>query len=169
VQELERRRELMETVLESIPTAVLSLERTRASCAPIPRRAYLRPCCPASETLDDLLGPESSRVVQNLMRRSLRMGCRSREVECCRWRVLHAAVTVSSLGPRRANSGYVLVVDGLTESFSRKNPPPGRKSSPHRPRIKNPLTSDSTSLPRALSAISSAAPNPKPPSRLIPN
>src|SRR5260370_18352745 len=30
-------------------------------------------------------------------------------------RVLHAAVTVSSLGPRRANLGYVFVVDDLTE------------------------------------------------------
>jgi len=29
--------------------------------------------------------------------------------------VLHAAVTVSSLGPRRANLGYVFVVDDLTE------------------------------------------------------
>jgi nitrogen fixation/metabolism regulation signal transduction histidine kinase len=29
--------------------------------------------------------------------------------------VLHAAVTVSSLGPRRANTGFVLVVDDLTE------------------------------------------------------
>jgi len=30
-------------------------------------------------------------------------------------RVLHLAVTVSSLGPRRANAGYVLVLDDLTE------------------------------------------------------
>src|SRR5258708_2212421 len=30
-------------------------------------------------------------------------------------RVLHAAVTVSALGPRRANTGFVLVVDDLTE------------------------------------------------------
>jgi two-component system nitrogen regulation sensor histidine kinase NtrY len=30
-------------------------------------------------------------------------------------RVLHVAVTVSSLGPRRANTGFVLVLDDLTE------------------------------------------------------
>src|SRR5882724_4599741 len=117
VQELERRRQLMETVLESIPTAVLSLDadarivRTNSAVARI-----FGPDAPQAETLDDLLGPESSRVVQNLMRRSLRMGVVSREVEMVvAGRVLHAAVTVSSLGPRRANSGYVLVVDDLTE------------------------------------------------------
>ena len=117
VQELERRRQLMETVLESIPTAVLSLDadarivRTNSAVARI-----FGPAAPQAETLDDLLGPESSRVVQNLMRRSLRMGVASREVEMVvAGRVLHAAVTVSSLGPRRANSGYVLVVDDLTE------------------------------------------------------
>jgi len=117
VQELERRRQLMETVLESIPTAVLSLDsdarivRTNSAVARI-----FGPAAPQAETLDALLGLESSHVVQNLMRRSLRMGVVSREVEMVvAGRVLHAAVTVSSLGPRRANSGYVLVVDDLTE------------------------------------------------------
>lgn len=117
VQELERRRQLMETVLESIPTAVLSLDadarivRVNSAVARI-----FGSSAPQAETLDALLGPESSRVVQNLMRRSLRMGVVSREVEMVvGTRVLHAAVTVSSLGPRRANSGYVLVVDDLTE------------------------------------------------------
>ncbi len=117
VQELERRRQLMETVLESIPTAVLSLDadarilRTNSAVARI-----FGASAPHAETLDVLLGQESSRVVQNLMRRSLRMGVVSREVEMVvAGRVLHAAVTVSSLGPRRANTGYVLVVDDLTE------------------------------------------------------
>ena len=117
VQELERRRQLMETVLESIPTAVVSLDtgarilRTNSAVARV-----FGASAPQAETLDNLLGPESSRVVQNLMRRSLRMGVVSREVEMIvAGRVLHAAVTVSSLGPRRANTGYVLVVDDLTE------------------------------------------------------
>jgi nitrogen fixation/metabolism regulation signal transduction histidine kinase len=50
------------------------------------------------------------------MRRSLRMGVVSREVELVvGGRVLHLAITVSSLGPRKANSGFVLVFDDLTE------------------------------------------------------
>jgi len=58
VQELERRRQLMETVLESIPTAVLSLDadarivRTNSAVARI-----FGPDAPQAETLDDLLGP----------------------------------------------------------------------------------------------------------------
>jgi nitrogen fixation/metabolism regulation signal transduction histidine kinase len=44
------------------------------------------------------------------------MGVVSREIETVMaGRVLHLAVTVSSLGPRRANTGYVLVLDDLTE------------------------------------------------------
>ena len=54
--------------------------------------------------------------LQLLMRRSLRMGVVSREIETVvAGRVLHLAVTVSSLGPRRANTGFVLVLDDLTE------------------------------------------------------
>src|SRR5437660_3048761 len=117
VQELERRRQLMETVLESTPTAVLSLDANARIVRTNPAVSRIfGSTAPHAETLDALLGQESSRIVQNLMRRSLRMGVVSREVEMVvAGRVLHAAVTVSSLGPRRANSGYVLVVDDLTE------------------------------------------------------
>jgi two-component system nitrogen regulation sensor histidine kinase NtrY len=63
-----------------------------------------------------LLGSDASRTVQQLMRRSLRMGVVSREIETVvAGRVLHLAVTVSALGPRRANTGFVLVLDDLTE------------------------------------------------------
>lgn len=117
VQELERRRQLMETVLENIPTAVVSLDtgsrilRKNSAVARIFGESSRH-----AETLEALLGPDSAHVVENLMRRSLRMGVVSREVEMVvAGRVLHAAVTVSSLGPRRANTGYVLVVDDLTE------------------------------------------------------
>jgi two-component system, NtrC family, nitrogen regulation sensor histidine kinase NtrY len=50
------------------------------------------------------------------MRRSMRMGAASKEFEfSLPGRTLHAAVTVSSLGPRRSNPGFVVVVDDLTE------------------------------------------------------
>jgi two-component system nitrogen regulation sensor histidine kinase NtrY len=117
VQELERRRQLMETVLENIPTGVISLDASgailRANTAVT--RMFGGEARNA-QSLDELLGPEASRVLQLLMRRSLRMGVVSREIETViEGRVLHLAVTASSLGPRRANSGYVLVLDDLTE------------------------------------------------------
>lgn len=117
VQELERRRQLMETVLENIPTGVISLSpegKILRSNSAIPR--IFGPQAREAQTIEDLVGPEDARVIQHLLRRSLRMGVVSRELELVTsGRVLHAAITVSSLGPRRANSGYVLVLDDLTE------------------------------------------------------
>jgi two-component system, NtrC family, nitrogen regulation sensor histidine kinase NtrY len=117
VQELERRRQLMETVLENIPTGVISLGADGAILrgnTAVGRMFGDSARDPHS--LEELLGAEAARTVQQLMRRSLRMGVVSREIETVvGGRVLHAAVTVSSLGPRRANTGFVLVLDDLTE------------------------------------------------------
>ena len=117
VQELERRRQLMETVLENIPTGVISLDAGGAILRG--NTAVGRMFGNAARdahSLEELLGTEAARTVQHLMRRSLRMGVVSREIETVvAGRVLHAAVTVSSLGPRRANAGFVLVLDDLTE------------------------------------------------------
>jgi two-component system nitrogen regulation sensor histidine kinase NtrY len=117
VQELERRRQLMETVLENIPTGVVSLDADGAILRG--NTAVGRMFGNAvrdAHSLEALLGTEAARVVQHLMRRALRMGVVSREIETVvAGRVLHAAVTVSSLGPRRANTGFVLVLDDLTE------------------------------------------------------
>ena len=117
VQELERRRQLMETVLENIPTAVISLDASGAILrANTAVTRMFGSDAPNAQSLDELLGPDASRVLQLLMRRSLRMGVVSREIETVvSGRLLHLAVTASSLGPRRANSGYVLVLDDLTE------------------------------------------------------
>ena len=117
VQELERRRQLMETVLENIPTGVISLDSAGAILRT--NTAVTRMFGSAARdirSLEELLGADTSRLLQQLMRRALRMGVVSREIETVvSGRVLHLAVTVSSLGPRRANSGFVLVLDDLTE------------------------------------------------------
>ncbi len=117
VQELERRRQLMETVLENIPTGVISLDANGAILrANTAVTSMLGPAARDRHSLDELLGADASRSVQYLMRRSLRMGVVSREIETVvSGRVLHLAVTASSLGPRRANAGFVLVLDDLTE------------------------------------------------------
>jgi PAS domain S-box-containing protein len=117
VQELERRRQLMETVLESIPTGVISLDSdgvTLRMNTSVSRMFGVNGG--RLQSLEELLGEDGARTVQHLMRRSLRMGVVSREMETVvAGRVLHLAVTVSSLGPPRANTGYVLVLDDLSE------------------------------------------------------
>src|SRR2546430_4578448 len=107
----------METVLENIPTGVISLDAAGAILrlnTSVSRMFGVG----SSEyhSLEGLLAADAARIVHYLMRRSLRMGVVSREIETvASGRVLHLAVTVSSLGPRRANTGYVLVLDDLTE------------------------------------------------------
>jgi two-component system, NtrC family, nitrogen regulation sensor histidine kinase NtrY len=117
VQELERRRTLMETILENIPTGVVSVDETEAIRRVNP--AAVRMFGESSKqavSFAQLLGEESARAIHILMRRSLRLGTATQELEfSASGRVLHAAVTVSSLGPRRTNRGYVVVVDDLTD------------------------------------------------------
>jgi len=117
VQELERRRQLMETVLENIPAGVIYLDASGAILRT--NSALLRMFGREGrgvESLESLLDSDALRTLQQLMKRALRMGLVSREMEAVvSGRMSHLAVTVSSLGPRRANTGYVLVFDDLTE------------------------------------------------------
>jgi PAS domain S-box-containing protein len=153
VQELERRRQLMETVLENIPTGVVSLDASgvilRCNSAV---NGMLGANSRDKQSLDDLLGTEASRAVQYLMRRSLRMGVVSREIETvAAGRVLHLAVTVSPLGPRRGNTGYVLVLDDLTEMLrSQKSAAWQEVARRIAHEIRNPLTPIQLSSQRLL-------------------
>jgi len=116
-EERERRRKLMEAILENIPTGVLSLDaegkisRVNSAVATIFGEIRVQ-----AHTLSELFGEEAARAVLSLMRRALRMGVASREIEiAASGRLVRTAVTVSSLGPRRSNSGFVVVIDDLTE------------------------------------------------------
>src|SRR5438094_3152926 len=155
VQELERRRQLMETVLENIPTGVISLDaagtiiRVNSS---VSRMFGTSSAAPESQSLEGLLGTDAARIVHYLMRRSLRMGVVSREIETvAAGRVLHLAVTVSSLGPRRANTGYVLVLDDLTEVLRAQKSAAWQEVARRiAHEIKNPLTPIQLSAQRLL-------------------
>jgi two-component system, NtrC family, nitrogen regulation sensor histidine kinase NtrY len=168
VQELERRRQLMETVLENIPTGVISLDRAGAILrlnTSVSRMFGIHGT--DLQSLEELLGGESARTVQHLMRRSLRMGVVSREMEMVvGGRVLHLAVTVSSLGPRRANTGYVLVFDDLSELLrSQKTEAWQEVARRIAHEIKNPLTPIQLSaqrLSRFLEKRDSAQPGASP-------
>jgi two-component system, NtrC family, nitrogen regulation sensor histidine kinase NtrY len=118
VQELDQRRTLIETVLENIPTGVLSLDSEgrilRANRAA--QHIFGDRPLDAKTTLAEALGETSAREIEHLMRRSSRLGGTSKELEfALGGRLVHAAVTLSPLGPRRSGAGYVLVIDDLTE------------------------------------------------------
>src|SRR6266851_10156093 len=155
VQELERRRQLMETVLENIPTGVISLDAGGAILrvnSSVSRLFGINSADPDSHSLEGLLGTDAARIVHYLMRRSLRMGVVSREIETvAAGRVVHLAVTVSSLGPRRANTGYVLVLDDLTEVLRAQKSAAWQEVARRiAHEIKNPLTPIQLSAQRLL-------------------
>ena len=161
VQELERRRKLMEAVLENIPTGVISLDEEGGVIRLNPAAIkILGEGAREARTLPDLMGEEAARGVQQLMRKSLRLGAASKALEIAPGgRVVHAAVTVSSLGPRRSNPGFVVVVDDLTELLR------AQKSSAWQEiaqriahEIKNPLTPIQLSAQRLMRHIERAKP-----------
>ncbi len=117
VQEIERRRTLLETILENIPTGVISLADDGSIRRVNPAGVKIfGPEARRAHALADLLGKEAAQDTQALMRRALRMGTASKELEfAVAGRLVHAAVTVSALGPRSNNPGFVIVVDDLTE------------------------------------------------------
>jgi len=157
VQELDRRRTLIETVLENIPTGVMALDPnariTRMNRAA--REIFGESAREASELIA-LAGKDATRDVQQLIRRSLRMGTASKEMEFrLRGRMVHAAVTVSALGGRRSSAGYLVVVNDLTELLRAQKAAAWQEVAQRiAHEIKNPLTPIQLSAERLLRFIS---------------
>lgn len=143
----------MEAILENIPTGVISLnssgEVARVNSA-VP--AILGDSAREARTLPELVGEEAARAILHLMRRSLRMGVASREIEIATaGRLVRAAVTVSSLGPRLSNPGYVIVIDDLTDLLRAQKAAAWQEVAQRiAHEIKNPLTPIQLSAQRLL-------------------
>jgi two-component system nitrogen regulation sensor histidine kinase NtrY len=153
IEEREGRRKLMEAILENIPTGVVSLNSTGEvarinSAVPMILGEHAR----NAHTLPELVGDEAGRAVLHLMRRSLRMGAASREIEIATaGRLVRAAVTVSSLGPRRSNPGFVVVIDDLTDLLRAQKAAAWQEVAQRiAHEIKNPLTPIQLSAQRLL-------------------
>ena len=160
IEERERRRKLMETILENIPTGVVSLtssgEVGRINTAVT---SILGEHAPSARTLQELLGDEAARAVLHLMRRSLRMGAASREIQIATGgRLVRTAVTVSSLGPRRSNPGFVVVIDDLTDLLRAQKAAAWQEVAQRvAHEIKNPLTPIQLSAQRLIRHLNRAS------------
>jgi two-component system nitrogen regulation sensor histidine kinase NtrY len=156
IEEREGRRKLMEAILENIPTGVISLnssgEVARVNSAVV---AILGVHARDAHSLQELLGDEAARAMLHLMRRSLRMGAASREIEIAtEGKLVRAAVTVSSLGPRRSNPGFVIVIDDLTDLLRAQKASAWQEVAQRiAHEIKNPLTPIQLSAQRLLRHI----------------
>ncbi|HKV28798.1 MAG TPA: ATP-binding protein [Candidatus Acidoferrales bacterium] len=162
LEEIERRRKLMETILENIPTGVLSLDAggtvnrmNSAAATMFGERAA------SATSLSELLGDDAARRIFHLMRRSLRMGVATQELEISSGGHLqHAAVTVSSLGSGRSNPGFVVVIDDVTELLRAQKAAAWQEVAQRiAHEIKNPLTPIQLSAQRLLRHLERASPS----------
>ncbi len=162
VEEIERRRKLMETILENIPTGVLSLDANanvnRVNPAAL---TMFGPQASSVTSLSELVGSDAAQQILHLMRRSARMGVASQELEISTaGRLHHAAVTVSSLGSGRSNSGYVVVIDDVTEVLRAQKAAAWQEVAQRiAHEIKNPLTPIQLSAQRLLRHLERSAPS----------
>jgi two-component system nitrogen regulation sensor histidine kinase NtrY len=154
--ELEQRRRQMETILESIPTGVLSLDAARRVTHG--NQALLRMFHPEgySQGQHMLRGASLAEVfpgevlddLEPLLRRADRMGMTTSQLEMPLLRAsLNVAVTVASLHREDERSGYVIVFEDLSDLLKAQKQAAWREVARRvAHEIKNPLT------PIALSA-----------------
>lgn len=118
-RELESRRQFTETILESIPSGVVSLtpdgriQRVNRAM----KELFSEEELDRAGGVSDLLTPEHVAEVRYLLKRARRVGVASSQLDVDRrGRVLHLAVTVSALpGAESASSGYVVVVEDTSD------------------------------------------------------
>ncbi|ABF40395.1 multi-sensor signal transduction histidine kinase [Candidatus Koribacter versatilis Ellin345] len=149
--EIEERRRYLETILETIPTGVLSLDAqrhvTRVNTA-FRRLARLSEGYTANPgtTLTDIFPEDVVHDLEHMLRRADRMGTTTSQMEVSTPRVqLNVAMTVSSLDPRPRNSafrlGYVIVVEDLSDLLKAQKQAAWREVARRvAHEIKNPLT-----------------------------
>ena len=119
-QAIEERRRELETIVETIPSGVVTLDGSgtvlqsnRAFAAVMGRREDVSL---AGERIETLLPPECLEDLANVIRRGLRMGAASTEIELhARGRAIHLAVTSARLELAHGKQGTVLVVEDMTE------------------------------------------------------
>src|ERR1700726_3042244 len=155
--ELDQRRRQMETILESIPTGVLSLDAGRRVTHVT--QALLRMFHPAAgrdggaqillgASLADVFPAEVLEDFEPLLRRADRMGMTTSQMQMQLPRVsLNVAVTVATLRHQDEGSGYVVVFEDLSDLLKAQKQTAWREVARRvAHEIKNPLT------PIALSA-----------------
>lgn len=157
--DIEQRRRQTETILENIPTGVLSLDgagRVRHANEAFMRLLKFRedassaasPSTFEGSSLRDIFGMEISTQMIHLMRKADRMGTTTSQFELQSGSdKLNVAITVASLRIERQRLGYVLVFEDFTELLRAQKQSAWREVARRvAHEIKNPLT------PIALSA-----------------
>jgi two-component system nitrogen regulation sensor histidine kinase NtrY len=166
--ELDQRRRQMETILESIPTGVLSLDAAR--CVTHANQALLRMFHPEGfaegehmlrgAQLVDLFPPEVLQDLEPLLRRADRMGMTTSQMEMPLQRTaLNVAVTVATLRHQDERLGYVIVFEDLSDLLKAQKQAAWREVARRvAHEIKNPLTPIALSAERIQRHLERATP-----------
>jgi len=173
--ELEQRRRQMETILESIPTGVLSLEADRRVSHI--NQALLRMFRPEGESddaahilrgasLSEIFPTEVLEDMEPLLRRADRMGVTTSQMELqvtsgsLERASLNVAVTVAALRHQGQGSGYVLVFEDLSDLLKAQKQAAWREVARRvAHEIKNPLTPIALSAERIQRHLDRARPD----------
>jgi two-component system nitrogen regulation sensor histidine kinase NtrY len=154
---LERRRRYIETVLESLPTGVISIDASRKVTLAntafsrlfyVERSEYLNPAALVNLPLHEVMPADVLVDLDPLLRRADRMGITAANMELALPKAkLNVAVTISALRHAAEGVGYVLVFEDLSELLRAQKQAAWREVARRvAHEIKNPLT------PIALSA-----------------
>jgi two-component system, NtrC family, nitrogen regulation sensor histidine kinase NtrY len=167
--ELDQRRRQMETILESIPTGVLSLDAGRRVTHV--NQALLRMFHPETghgtapqilrgASLTDVFPAEVLEDFEPLLRRADRMGVTTSQMEMQLPRVsLNVAVTVATLRHQSERSGYVVVFEDLSDLLKAQKQAAWREVARRvAHEIKNPLTPIALSAERIQRHLDRATP-----------
>jgi hypothetical protein len=167
--ELDQRRRQMETILESIPTGVLSLDAARRVTHV--NQALLRMFHPETghgsapqilrgASLTDVFPGEVLEDFEPLLRRADRMGVTTSQMEMQLPRVsLNVAVTVATLRHQGEGSGYVVVFEDLSDLLKAQKQAAWREVARRvAHEIKNPLTPIALSAERIQRHLDRATP-----------
>ena len=168
--ELDQRRRQTETILESIPTGVLSLDANRRVTHA--NQALLRMFHPDSArstapqilqgaALADVFPAEVLEDFEPLLRRADRMGMTTSQMEMTLQRTsVNVAVTVAILRYQGQQSGYVLVFEDLSDLLKAQKQAAWREVARRvAHEIKNPLTPIALSAERIQRHLDRATPN----------
>ena len=169
-EELDQRRRQMETILESIPTGVLSLDAGRRVTHV--NQALLRMFHPDARhddanqilrgaSLAEVFPAEVFEDFEPLLRRADRMGMTTSQMEMQLPRVsLNVAVTVATLRHQDPRSGYVVVFEDLSDLLKAQKQAAWREVARRvAHEIKNPLTPIALSAERIQRHLDRATPD----------
>src|SRR5690348_1051889 len=159
-QELEERGNIMEAILENIPTAVVSFDpegriMRKNSTA---ERMFGHDAIRNAHRIIDLFESDEAREVGRLFRRALRQGVVTRQMEVkLGGRLAFVALTLSSIRARHGAVGSLLVLEDLTELLQAQKAAAWQEVAQRiAHEIKNPLTPIQLSAERIRRWISRA-------------